>query len=436
MRFHVQPSAVGNARVAVPGDKSISHRALMLGGIAEGVTEISGFLAGEDCLSTRSAMQAMGVSIVDAANGSLIVHGTGLRGLQPPTRPLDLGNSGTGMRLMAGLLSGQPFSAVLTGDASLTGRPMGRVITPLEAMGADIRSDNGRPPLRVTGRVPLRAIDYQLPMASAQVKSAVLIAGLYADGTTSVTEPAITRDHTERMLESMGVEIVRSGNRISLAAGQELRGCALDIPGDLSSAAFIMLLALLAEDADVVIERVGVNPTRTGVIDILREMGADIQITNRRNAGAEPVADLRVRSSELHGGTVDPDLVSLAIDEFPVLFVAAARAEGATVFSGLGELRVKESDRIATMATGMRTLGIRVDESDDGAVVHGGHFTGGHVESHGDHRVAMSFAVAASIADGPITIGNVAPVNTSFPGFADLLNKLGVRITEHDEDLP
>lgn len=428
MHFTVRPSAIRSATVNVPGDKSVSHRALMLGGIAEGPTEINGFLAGEDCLATRAAMAAMGVRIDDAGPNRLTVHGAGLHGLAGPQAALDLGNSGTAMRLMAGLLSGQAFTTVLTGDASLTGRPMQRVITPLEAMGAKIGSTGGKPPLRISGGRPLRAIDYALPVASAQVKSAILLAGLYADGTTRVTEPAVTRDHTERMLQSMGVTVEREGNCISVTGGQVLTGCEVQVPADLSSAAFVILAALLAEDAEVVIERVGVNPTRTGVIDILLGMGADLRLQNPRMFGAEPVADIVARSSKLRGAAVDPELVSLAIDEFPVLFVAAAAADGLTEFSGIGELRVKESDRIAAMAAGLRALGIRVDESEDGATVHGGRFSGGRVASHGDHRVAMSLAIAAATAGGTVAIDDVATVNTSFPGFADCMNRLGMQI--------
>ncbi len=428
MQFIVQPSAVSDATVTVPGDKSISHRALMLGGIAEGQTEISGFLAGEDCHATLTAMAAMGVDVEQVSDNQVTVHGVGLQGLKKSDGPLNLGNSGTAMRLMTGLLSGQSFTSILTGDDSLTARPMQRVISPLLEMGASIDSDSGRPPLTVKGRFPLRGIEYTLPVASAQVKSAILLAGLYAEGVTRVSEPAVTRDHTERMLESMGVTVEKSGNCIQIDGRQALRGCQIEVPADLSSAAFVMLATLLADRADVQIRDVGVNPTRTGVIEILQAMGADISLENPRLFGQEPVADIRVRSSKLHGGQIDASLVSLAIDEFPVLFVAAAAAQGKTVFSGIGELRVKESDRIASMADGLRTLGIRVDESKDGAVVHGGRFSGGVVASHGDHRVAMSLAIAATIAEGPVTISDTAAVDTSFPGFVDCLADLGVQI--------
>lgn len=430
MQYRVKPSGIREAAVAVPGDKSISHRALMLGSIADGQTEVEGFLAGADCLATLDAFRAMGVGIERRGETSLVVDGVGLHGLEAPGGALDLGNSGTAMRLLTGLLAGQSFEATLTGDESLTRRPMQRIITPLSAMGADIASRDGKPPLTIRGRGRgrLHGIDYALPVASAQVKSAVLLAGLYADGTTSVAEPDVTRDHTERMLRAMGVDVVTEGRRISLRGGQRLEATRIAVPADLSSAAFIMLAALLAEEADLSILGVGVNPTRTGVIDILRSMGADIVIENRRDRVAEPVADIRVRSSRLEGCTVDPALVSLAIDEFPVLFVAAAAARGRTTFTGIGELRVKESDRIAAMATGLRELGIEVDEFDDGAIVHGGTFRSATVPSFGDHRIAMSLAVAATIADGPVSVEDVANVETSFPGFADTLRGLGVDI--------
>ena len=429
MDFKVTPARLHDATITVPGDKSISHRALMLGSIAEGRTDVSGFLSGDDCLATAAAMRALGVTITQPDATSLHIQGVGRDGLQAPDQAIDLGNSGTAMRLMAGLLAGQRFSCTLTGDESLTGRPMGRIITPLTLMGAAIESDcDGTPPLQLSGGLELHAIDYALPIASAQVKSAVLLAGLYAQGRTSVTEPAVTRDHTERMLASMGADISVQGGTVSIAGGQDLRGCTVEVPGDLSSATFIILATLLSQDADILIKNVGINPTRTGVIDILKGMGADLALENRRSLGQEPVADLRVRASQLQGGPVDPTLVSLAIDEFPALFVAAAAAKGKTSFSGLEELRVKESDRIAAMADGLRQLGIQVEETPDGAVVHGGRFTGGEVESYHDHRVAMSLAIAGTIADGEVLVRGVDNVDTSFPGFKDLMNSLGARI--------
>ena len=430
MRFKVSPAKIQDASVTVPGDKSVSHRALMLGSIAEGRTDVSGFLAGEDCLATLAAMRALGVDIQQPSSTEMSIEGVGLWGLQAPTSDLDLGNSGTAMRLMAGLMSGQTFDCVLTGDESLSGRPMSRIIKPLTMMGAAIESDcDGTPPLQISGGLQLHGIHYDLPMASAQVKSAVLLAGLYATGMTSVAEPAVTRDHTERMLGSMGVNVSMTDGKIALSGGQHLRGCDVRVPADLSSASFVMLAALLAENADIQILNVGVNPTRTGVIDILQSMGADICLENRQMLGEEPVADIRVRSSELHGGSVDPALVSLAIDEFPVLFVAAASARGTTEFSGIGELRVKESDRISAMADGMRNLGIQVDESADGAVVHGGRFGGGSVQSFGDHRVAMSLALAGTVASDAVIVEDVESVDTSFPGFCDCMNSLGADIS-------
>ena len=428
MQFTVTPSRVRDAVVTVPGDKSISHRALMLGSVATGKTEVDGFLAGEDCLSTLAAMRALGVDIQQPSPTQMSISGVGLDGLTAPESQLDLGNSGTAMRLMAGLLCGQSFNSELSGDASLSSRPMGRIITPLREMGAEIESRDGKPPLKIRGGNALRAIDYKLPMASAQVKSAILLAGLYASGETRVTEPAVTRDHTERMLRSMGVEVGSNHGVISLRGGQALAGREFAVPADLSSAAFVMLAAVLAERADIRIEQVGINPTRTGVIAILQSMGADLRLENPRLLGDEPVADIRIRSSRLVGGSVDPGLVSLAIDEFPVLFVAAGAATGKTTFSGLAELRVKESDRISAMADGMRALGIVVDETADGAVVHGGRFTGGIVNSLGDHRVAMSLALAGTVASGEVTVHDCDAVDTSFPGFCDLMNSIGADI--------
>ncbi len=402
----------------------------MLGSIAEGRTEISGFLDGEDCLATAAAMRAMGVVIEQGSSTQMAIEGSGLHGLMAPAGELDLGNSGTAMRLMAGLAAGQAFDTVLTGDASLSGRPMGRIITPLTRMGAVIESEcDGTPPLQIRGGMKLRGMHYDMPMASAQVKSAVLLAGLYADGETSVSEPAVTRDHTERMLRTMGVPVtVTDAGAIALRGGSKLTGCRIEVPGDLSSATFIILGTLLSQAADILIKNVGVNPTRTGAIGILQGMGADIRLENPRLFGDEPVADLRVRASRLTGGPVDPALVSLAIDEFPALFVAAAAARGKTTFQGLAELRVKESDRIAAMTDGLRRLGIDVEETPDGAIVNGGQFTGGAVDSYHDHRVAMALAMAATIADDEVTIRRVDNVATSFPGFTKCIAGLGADV--------
>ena len=436
MDFWVTPSRLRDAVITVPGDKSISHRALMLGAIASGRSEVHGFLNGHDCLATAEAMRALGVDIRMPSATDVVIEGVGLHGLQAPASDLDLGNSGTAMRLMAGLLAGQRFATTLRGDASLNSRPMARIVTPLTRMGAAIETDcDGTPPLQIAGGLALRGIHYDMPVASAQVKSAVLLAGLYASGETSVREPAVTRDHTERMLRSLDVVVASDASRVTLAGGQEPRGTVIDVPGDLSSATFLILGTVLSEDADILVKGVGVNPTRSGVIDILKGMGADIRLENTRRYGDEPVADVRVRASRLRGGAVDPGLVSLAIDEFPALFVAAAAAEGRTTFSGLAELRVKESDRIAAMADGRRRLGITVEESADGAVVHGGRFTGGEVDSYHDHRVAMSLAMAGTIADGEVLIRGVDNVATSFPGFRECVAGIGadVRLAQEEE---
>jgi 3-phosphoshikimate 1-carboxyvinyltransferase len=429
VHFIVQPSSLTGGVADIPGDKSISHRALMLSAIAEGTAHISGFLTGEDCLATMAALQAMGIEIEHDGASSLTVHGKGMHGLAAADAELDMGNSGTAMRLFSGLLCGQPYDSVLRGDASLSGRPMNRVIQPLAKMGARIRSKGGRPPLSIAGGQKLHGIDYDLPVASAQVKSAVLIAGLYAKGITSVTQPAITRDHTERMLSSMGVALDQSNNTVSLRGGATLQAVNVEVPADLSSAAFALVAAIVADDCEVVVKNVGVNPTRTGVLEILQQMGADIRIENERLMGQEPVADIIARSSSLSGIDVEPSLVPLAIDEFPLLFAAAAMANGKTRFSGIAELRVKESDRIGSMVSGLAQLGIEVTESADGAVIHGGTIGGGTVQSFGDHRIAMAFASVASGASDTVLIEDTDTVSTSFPGFMDCMKSIGVNIT-------
>lgn len=431
--FRTVPGGRPGGEITVPGDKSVSHRALMLGAIAEGETRVSGFLEGEDCLATLGALEAMGVRIERQSAGRLCIHGVGMHGLRTPQAPLDLGNSGTAMRLFAGLLGGQPFRSVLTGDASLRKRPMARVIDPLTLMGVGIDSESGRPPLVITGRRPLAAIDYLLPVASAQVKSAVLLAGLYADGGTRVTEPEVTRDHTERMLGAMGASLRRSGNTLLLQGPARLAGIDIPVPGDLSSAAFFLVAGALAAERPLTIRNVGINPTRTGILSILDAMGAEIAVENPRTSGGEPVADLTVRRSPLRGIEVDPDLVPLAIDEFPVLFVAAACAEGETLFQGIGELRVKESDRIAAMADGLRALGVEVDETVDSARIRGvGRLGGGRIDSQGDHRIAMAFAVAGLAAAETIEILDVSNVATSFPGFPATCRRAGFPLETED----
>jgi 3-phosphoshikimate 1-carboxyvinyltransferase len=427
--YRARPGGSLAGRLRVPGDKSISHRAVMLGSLAEGTTTVEGLLQGEDVLATLAAFRAMGVNAQGPDNGSLRIDGVGLHGLQAPTGPMDMGNSGTAMRLLCGLLAGQSFDSTLVGDDSLSKRPMNRVADPLRAMGAHIdTAEGGRPPLHLRGGCTLRGIDYVLPVASAQVKSSVLLAGLYADGETAVTEPAPTRDHTERMLQGFGYKVVRDGATVRLHGGGRLSATSIDVPADISSAAFFLVGASIAAESELVLEHVGVNPTRTGVLHILQDMGADITLMNERVVGGEPVADLRVRASTLRGIHIPEDQVPLAIDEFPVLFVAAACAEGTTVLTGAEELRVKESDRIAVMAAGLRTLGVECRETNDGIVIQGGSFGGGTVESHGDHRIAMAFAIAALRASDEIVIRDCRNVATSFPGFVDLANRAGLDV--------
>jgi 3-phosphoshikimate 1-carboxyvinyltransferase len=427
--YRVSPASRVSGHVRVPGDKSISHRTLMLGGIAEGRTEVSGFLASADCLATLEAFRAMGVQVERRGETSLTVHGRGLHGLVAPTGILDMGNAGTAIRLSMGLLSGQRFESTLTGDASLRSRPMERVAKPLRLMGADIATTDGKPPVTVRPVAQLTGIDYALPVASAQVKSAILLAGLYADGITIVTEPAPTRDHTERMLRGFGVAIETSGARIRLAGRQKLTGTRIDVPGDISSAAFFLVAGCLAGVDEFVVENVGVNPTRTGVIDILKLMGADIHLHARPSQGGEPVADIEVRRSALRGIQVPESLVPLAIDELPVLFVAAAAASGETVFTGAAELRVKESDRLAVMAEGLTRIGVPNELAPDGIRIRGGgRFKGGEIDSHGDHRIAMSFAIASLHSDGAILVRDVENVGTSFPGFVETACNCGLDV--------
>jgi 3-phosphoshikimate 1-carboxyvinyltransferase len=430
MEFKLTPGGTICGEARVPGDKSISHRSIMLGALAEGVTRVSGFLEGDDALATLSAFRAMGVEIERPGEGSVIVNGVGLHGLEAPAHPLDLGNAGTGMRLMCGLLAGQPFDSELTGDASLCSRPMGRVIDPLQLMGAEITSsEGGRPPLRITGGRQLRGIHYDLPMASAQVKSCVLLAGLYGNGRTSVTEPAPTRDHTERMLRGFGYQVSSDNGVISLEGGGSLRAADIDVPADISSATFFLVAASIAQGSDLVLTHVGINPTRIGVLNILGLMGADISLNNEREVGGEPVADIHVRYAPLKGIEIPEDQVPLAIDEFPALFIAAACAEGRTVLRGAEELRVKESDRIAAMAEGLTTLGVENEVLDDGIIIEGGRLGGGVINTFHDHRIAMSFAIAALRAEGEIRILDCDHVATSFPGFDALARGLGLQIS-------
>ena len=430
--FVANPGGSLSGRIRVPGDKSISHRSIMLGSLAEGTTHVEGFLEGEDALATLQAFRDMGVVIEGPHHGRVTIHGVGLNGLKAPAGPLYMGNSGTSMRLLSGLLAAQPFDTTLTGDASLSKRPMNRVAKPLREMGAIIETaPEGRPPLTIKGGQRLTGMDYDMPMASAQVKSCLLLAGLYAAGRTSVTEPAPTRDHTERMLRGFGYPVSVDGSTASVESGYTLTATHIEVPADISSAAFFLVAGSIAENSELVLEHVGVNPTRTGIIDILKLMGGDITLENQREVGGEPVADIRVRSAKLKGIDIPEDLVPLAIDEFPVLFVAASVAEGRTVLRGAEELRVKESDRIQVMADGLIALGVKVEPTPDGIIIEGGNsLGGGEVWAHGDHRIAMSFSVASLRASAPIRIHDCANVATSFPNFLALSAQVGIRVAE------
>lgn len=436
MEFIAKPGGQVNGSIRVPGDKSISHRSIMLGSLAEGDTVIDGFLEGEDALATLNAFRAMGVEIEGPNNGHVVVHGVGMHGLKAPEGELYMGNSGTSMRLLAGLMAGQKFSVTMTGDVSLSKRPMGRVANPLREMGVDVQTGpEGRPPLVINGTGGVKALDYTLPMASAQVKSCVLLAGLYAEGETKTTEPAPTRDHTERMLSGFGYKVERDGATASLQGGGKLQGRHIDVPADISSAAFFMVAASIAPDSDVTLTHVGINPTRTGVIDILRLMGANISLLNEREIGGEPVADIRIQSAQLKGIDIPEHLVPLAIDEFPVIFVAASCAVGTTRLTGAEELRVKESDRIQVMADGLISLGVDAKPTEDGIVIVGKGdqatcFTqADDIESHHDHRIAMSFSVAALRASGEIRIKECDNVATSFPNFVSLAQTVGMHLS-------
>ena len=434
-KFEAQPARSVSGAMAVPGDKSISHRALMLSGVAEGTSEVTGFLAGEDCLASLTAMRALGVPIDRPSPTQVVIHGVGLRGLHDAGFALDMGNAGTAMRLFTGLLSAQAFDSRLIGDASLMKRPMERVAAPLREMGADVRTRSGTPPVDIGGGRGLRGIEYRMPVASAQVKSAILLAALYADSPTTVIAPAVNRDHSERMLESCGVRVDTEGLRTTLHPPQRLSNQRINVPGDFSSAAFFIVAGLLgAAPGGLLIQNVGLNPTRTGLLDVLRSMGGDIEVQNPRRSGAEPVADLLIRASALHGVEMPAALVPLAIDELPVLFVAAACASGETVVTGAEELRVKESDRIAAMSAGLRSLGVEHSVLPDGLRIEGRGegpaFSGGEIDSFGDHRIAMSFAVASLRAAAAISILDVANVATSFPGFVGLARSVGLDVRE------
>lgn len=423
------PAGPLRGEIRVPGDKSISHRAIMFAALAEGTSRIRGFLEGEDTRATARAFAQMGVRIEAPRPSERIVHGVGLHGLHAPDDEIDCGNAGTGMRLLAGLLAGQDFDSTLTGDESLSRRPMRRVIDPLTRMGAKIVSKDGLPPLRIHGKQRLLGIDYALPVASAQVKSAILLAGLYADGETTVREPHPTRDYTESMLRAFGWPIEFGAGWAKLRGGHSLSATDVAVPSDFSSAAFFIVAATLVPGSELVLREVGMNPRRTGLLAALRAMGADIRESNPRIQGGEPVADLIVRHAPLRGIDVPLEIVPDMIDEFPILFIAAAAAKGTTRIRGAAELRVKESDRIAVMAKGLRALGIRIEETPDGAIVEGGKFSGGEVDSAGDHRCAMSFAAAGLLAVTPVRIADCANVATSFPGFVELARACGFFLT-------
>lgn len=433
LKFEVEAGGKLSGIFRVPGDKSISHRSIMLGSIAEGVTHVSGFLEGEDSLATLNAFRDMGVEIDGPTDGNVTIKGVGLYGLKKPVKEIDVGNSGTSMRLLAGLLSAQSFDVTMVGDASLNKRPMRRVTVPLAQMNTIVETnDAGTPPLTIKGGKQLKGFHYEMPVASAQVKSCLLLAGLYADGETCVTEPAPTRDHTERMLRGFGYDVITNANKICLEGGGSLTATNIDVPADISSATFFMVGACIAEGSDITLEHVGINPTRIGVINILRLMGADIAVNNEREIGGEPVADIRVRYAPLKGIQIPEDQVPLAIDEFPAIFVAAACATGITTLTGAKELRVKESDRIQVMADGLNTLGIDAKPTEDGIIITPSDkkspFDSGTVDSHGDHRIAMSFSMAALRATGTITITDCANVNTSFPNYAGLAKNAGLKI--------
>jgi 3-phosphoshikimate 1-carboxyvinyltransferase len=419
--------------ITVPGDKSISHRAIILGAIATGVTTVNGFLEGEDCMATLRAFQSMGVKIEGPFSQRVVIHGVGKHGLKKPRDVIDCGNSGTTIRLLTGLLAAQSFDSELTGDASLLKRPMERVSRPLQQMGAQVITTDGRPPVHIRGGQVLQGIAYEMPEASAQVKSCLLLAGMYAEGETQVIEQGLTRDHTERMLTAFSYPIHKADNTIIINSASECQGTDIIVPGDISSAAFFIVAATLIPNAELLIRNVGINPTRTGILHILKRMGADITLTNKRLCGEELVADIYVKHASLEGIDIPAAMVPLAIDEFPAIFIAASCAHGQTLLHGAKELRAKESDRIAAMVEGLQTLGIEAKELDDGVLIKGGTLQGGVIDSHHDHRIAMAFAIAGALAKSPITIKDCANVSTSFPTFVSTANRIKLAIQEsHD----
>ncbi len=413
-----------NGKCRVPGDKSISHRAVMLAGISEGKTTIDGFLKGEDCLSTIRCFEQMGV-LVQEEKDRICIVGKGHKGLSEPKNVLDAGNSGTTMRLMAGILSGQNFHSVITGDDSLRGRPMERIAVPLRKMGAiiDGRENGKKAPLAIRGG-QLKAIEYELPVASAQIKSAVLLAGLFAEGTTRVIEPRASRDHTERMLGSFGITVDTDGLSRTVKPGK-LKGTHIEVPGDISSAAFLLVAAACLEGSEVTLENVGINPTRSGIIKVLQQMGAEIMINHQREVGGEPIADLNIRGTKLNAVEIGEEMIPSLIDEIPVLAVAAACARGTTRITGASELRVKETDRISAMAEELEKVGIEVTTLEDGMVINGPQkIKGGRIDSHGDHRIAMAMAVAGLLSEDIVEISNESCMAVSFPGFMDIIREL------------
>ena len=429
--FIASPGDFLRGSIKVPGDKSISHRSIMLGSIANGVTNVSGFLEGEDTLATLNAFKDMGVKI-EREGSNVTINGVGMNGLKPSLKPLNLGNSGTSIRLMTGLLSAQSFDSMLCGDESLSKRPMARIIDPLSEMGAIIKSSNSMPPLSISGNQKLSASKYTLPVASAQIKSCLLLAGLYADGETCITENATTRDHTERMLKGFGYQVTSSSGQVSLTGGGQLQACDIEVPSDISSAAFFIVAASIANNADITLEAVNINPTRTGVIEILKLMGANIELNNQREEAGELVADIRVCSSSLKGITIPEELVPLAIDEFPAIFIAASCANGETLLTGARELRVKESDRIQVMSDGLSSLGIKNEVLEDGIRIKGGEFQKqtSIIKSHHDHRISMAFAIASVRSNYELDIEGVDNVKTSFPNFVELANQVGMNLIE------
>ena len=427
--WRLEPGGQVRGTLALPGDKSISHRAFLIAALAEGTSRLEGVLDSEDCRATAHALAQMGVDIREVSPGSWVVEGRGPDGLTAPEAPLDLGNSGTAMRLLCGLLAARPFPATLIGDASLSQRPMERVAVPLREMGARIGTDSGHPPLRVDG-TSLQGITYGTPVASAQVKSALLLAGLQARGRTCLTEAVPSRDHTERMLPLFGADCEVDGTQICVEGRQTLHGAEITVPRDLSAAAFFIVGALIAPGSELKLPGIGINPRRDGILQILKKMGADLTLDDADSVGREPVADLTVRSSTLTGIDIGPDLVANAIDEFPVLCVAAACAEGMTTLSGVSELRIKESDRVAAMAEGLKTLGVPMEIDDDAVRIAGGPLGGGTIQSHRDHRIAMAFAIAALAASEPVTVEGAQWAATSFPEFPGLARQAGIRL--HD----